>query len=84
MSAPVYEASHAEERPADLAEGLVAIPSDRVLATAARARAGSCLGTLAVFVDPDRHGDESIAGALPDGWKMRYCAAACGYAIDGN
>jgi len=45
-SSPFDVASHAEESPADLAERLVAIPSDRILASAARAWAGPCLGRV--------------------------------------
>src|SRR5262249_953637 len=75
MSTPAHEASHPEERPADLAERFVTIRADRILAAASRARAEARFGGLPGLVDPDRHGNESIAGALADGRKMRYCAA---------
>src|SRR5215467_4425642 len=55
MSAPVHEASHAEERPADLAERLVAVPS-----AAPRLRTWSRLRALTIFVEPDGwHGTAS-------------------------
>src|SRR5262245_55921776 len=62
-SARTREAGHAIQQPADLAEGLVAVPADRILAPATPRWAGSCLGRLAVLVDPHRwHGDGIIAG----------------------
>src|SRR5262249_7726472 len=39
MAAPAREEGNAEERPTDLTERLVAIPSDRILASASGARA---------------------------------------------
>ncbi len=53
MSAPVHEPSHAEERPPDLAERLVAISADRNLTAATRPRARSRLRALPILVDPD-------------------------------
>src|SRR5215468_357800 len=46
MSAPFDIPSHAEERPADLAERLGAIPMDRILAAAPRPRTWSGLRAL--------------------------------------
>src|SRR5215471_12513869 len=54
MSAPFDVASHAEERPADLAQGLVAIPADWHLTAAPRPGTRSGLRALTVLVEPDR------------------------------
>ncbi len=63
MSAPFDAASHAEERPADLSERLVAIPAAGNLTAAAR-RTWSGLRALAVLVDTDWwHGDRIIPRA---------------------
>jgi len=63
MSARLNVASHAEERPADLAERLVAIPADWNLTAAPRPGTRSGLRALAVLVDPDRwHGTGIIRG----------------------
>src|SRR5262249_16932840 len=51
MPAPFDVASQTEERPADLAEGLVAIPAGRGRAAAAWAGAWRRLGTLAILVE---------------------------------
>src|SRR5215831_3386797 len=60
VTAPLDVASHTEERPADLAERLVAIPPDRNLAAAPRPGTWSGLRALAVLVEPDRgHGARS-------------------------
>src|SRR5262249_27287132 len=57
MSAPFDVASHAEERPADLPERLVAISANRNLTSALRPGTRSRLRALAVLVEPDRwHG----------------------------
>src|SRR5215467_10756549 len=53
VSAPFDVASHAEERPADLAERLVAIPPDRNLTSAPRPGTWSGLRGLAVLGEPD-------------------------------
>src|SRR5262244_1012750 len=53
VPAPFDIPSHAEERPADLAERLVAIPADRNLTAAPRPRTWSRLRTLANLVHPD-------------------------------
>src|SRR5215475_6435622 len=58
MSAPFDVASHAEERSADLAHGLIAIPEDWVRTPTARSGAWACLGSAGV--DPGRrHGPGS-------------------------
>src|SRR5262245_5938011 len=51
VSAPFDVASHPEERPADLAQGLVAIPAGGNLTSAPRSRTWWCRDALAVFVE---------------------------------
>src|SRR5262249_14202313 len=63
MPAPFDVASHAEERPADLAECLVAVPAKRIFATTARSRAWASRDGLTIFVEPDGwHGAGIITG----------------------
>src|SRR5262249_21103385 len=70
---PLYGRGDPIERPADEAQSLIATPSDRIVAAAARTGTGPSLGTLAVLVEPDRrHGSASIA-ADAIGMLSRLC-----------
>ena len=67
MSTPVHEASHAEERPADLAERFVAIPAKRIFSAAAWSRACASRDALSIFVEPDGwHG----GGIIAEAWTL--------------
>src|SRR5262245_3678855 len=73
MSARLNVASLAEERPADLAERLVAISADRNLTAAPRPGTWPGLRALAILVDPDRrNGVAIIAGAAGVGVRERH------------
>src|SRR5215813_11757289 len=66
VSAPVHEAGHAEERPADLAQDFVTVPAKWMFSTTARSRVWACLDALTIFVEPDGwHGRHRSRGNPP-------------------
>ena len=70
---PLYGRGDPVERPADESQSLIAVPSDWILAAAARTGTGPSLGTLAVLVEPDRRHGSAIIAADAIGMLSRLC-----------
>src|SRR5262245_35912548 len=63
VPAPARERGHAEQRPADLTQGRVAISTNWILTPAAAVRTRASLGPLAVFVGRRPRGRASSKGS---------------------